>query len=180
MKRILTLLLLLPFVSFAQSDSIITYTEVVPAEGISKEVLFQRARAWVNDAFKSSKDVTQIQDKETGEIAGKAILRSVIDLHAFGKRAYPADYNFTFKIFVKDGRYKYEIGNFDNYRLADERTKPFGVLTSTGSAPLKHPMVSQKNMDDSWHSAKVHVEGEILPLIQSLKSAMQKPLSTDF
>jgi hypothetical protein len=86
--RLLLAFTFLPFLSFAQKDTAIKFTEVVNVDA-TKEQLFLRARAWFNDAFKSSKDVLQIQDKGTGEIAGNGSIAAVMTYKMMGKRTKP-------------------------------------------------------------------------------------------
>lgn len=168
------------FNSFAQKDSIIKYSGIVVIEGATKEQLYQRARSWFNDAFKSSKDVIQIQDKETGEIAGKGIIKSSITVRMFGSHDYEAPFSFSMKVFVKDGKFKYDITNFDNYEFGTNRVSPLGVLTSSTECPVKWPGYSQKRMDEVWASAKQNIEPKVTSLISSLKKSMSAPVSDDF
>ena len=52
------------------------YTENVEAQGVTKDVLFNRASMWVNEAFRD-RDAparVKIQDKENGVIYGEADL----------------------------------------------------------------------------------------------------------
>ena len=109
---LLFFLLLIAANSFAQTDTTLKYTEIIQVEGLSKQVLYQRARSWTNDVFKSSKDVIQIEDKENGEIAGKAVFAATISWNALGKRTAETTVNFKFQVIVKDGKYKYILTDF--------------------------------------------------------------------
>lgn len=59
---------------FGQSDSTLKFSEVVQMNNLNKLALYQRSRGWINDVFRSSKNVIQIDDKETREIAGNGAL----------------------------------------------------------------------------------------------------------
>ena len=54
---LLSFCLLIAANSFAQTDTTLKYTEVIQIEGLSKQVLYQRARSWTNDVFKVCKNV---------------------------------------------------------------------------------------------------------------------------
>lgn len=89
----------------------ITYTEVVNVDtSLTKLELYSRAREWFAKAYNSSQNVIQMDDKESGKIVGKALTQ--VYHKALGSN-YPSGYiNYTISIYLKDGRYKYEITNF--------------------------------------------------------------------
>ena len=175
MKNLLVLIFLV-FTGncFGQSDTTLKYTEVVQTEGVSKQSLYQRARSWTNDVFKNSKNVIQIDDKETGEIAGKAIFDATISWNVLGKRTTETTVNFKFQIIVKEGKYKYIFTDFteNNY---------YGyLLTSAKDNPYKTKGVGKKNLDMIWVSLKESTEYKISGLVSSLKNATRKKSEADF
>lgn len=158
---------------FSQSDTALKYSEVIQVEGISKQELYQRARSWANDAFKSSKNVMQIDDKETGEIAGKALFDATISWYALGKRSAATTVNFKFQIIMKDGKYKYIFSDLtDNYYHY--------LLTSAKENPYQTEGMGKKNLDMIWVSLKESSEPKMINLVNSLKKAMQKKSESDF
>jgi hypothetical protein len=73
MKLLMTFLFIgLTTFCVGQTDTTLKYSEVIQVDGINKEVLYLRAKSWANDVFSNSKNVIQIDDKEDGEIEGKA------------------------------------------------------------------------------------------------------------
>lgn len=86
----------------------ITYSEIINVDSlISKQELYSRAREWFAETYNSSKEVVQMEDKESGKIIGKAITQVYYKM--FGTD-HPHGYiNYTISISVKDGKYKYEI-----------------------------------------------------------------------
>lgn len=105
---LLTLLLCLPMLAFAQDlpkdpeTGLITYTEVVPVEGVSQQELYKRARSWFATTFHSANDVVQLESKDEGKIIGKGI--AVINIGNL-----PSDMHFTLTLQFKDNRYRYEF-----------------------------------------------------------------------
>ncbi len=79
----------------AQKDTAIKFWGIENVNNASKDQLYQRGRAWFNSSFKSSKDVLQIQDKETGELAGKGNLEATSSYYFFGKKTviYPISFS---------------------------------------------------------------------------------------
>jgi hypothetical protein len=175
MKSILLSLMLIPSFVFAQEkDSIVTYADVEQVDGATKDQLFQRARQWFNDAFKSSRDVLQINDKESGELAGKGLMNIPYKYPALGaKFNYDVDVFFKVNIWVKDGKYKYEFTSYDGRtKPYPNASAPFGILTSSPTCPVKWSMVRQKIMDQMWNEVKEKAGLNTKVLIAALKSAM--------
>lgn len=170
----LLMLLLFPFTTIAQ-DSLLTYTEVVELPGQTKEQLFVKARHWFTNTFRDSKEVLEINDKETGELSGKGIIKSRWHYKQFGKReAYPATVFFHISIWVKDSKYKYAITHLEARNKIDNSaaSQDFGLLTTSAVSPVKWSGVSQKKMNEVWNDLKIETAKEIEGLIAAMKSSI--------
>jgi len=177
MKKLLLILFILPGFCIAQKDTAISFTDVVKVDSTSKDVLFQRARDWFNNTFRNSKEVLQIQDKETGEISGKGIFSSYVKHSTLGvDNSYNNDFRFQITIWVKDGKYKYLLSDIDNINGA----VAFGIITSSDHTKEKISMVRQKKMDEYYMAAKNGAIKEATGIILLLKEAMKKNASSDF
>ena len=87
----------------------ISYQAVVQAPGASKQELYRRAREWFVNNFKGYREVVGVEDTLGGEITGTyQSIQSRYVLLTY------APYNCwrTLKIYVKNGRYRYELTNF--------------------------------------------------------------------
>lgn len=184
MKYLLAVIMIF-FFSFGftqQSDSTLTYTEVVTVDGLVKDQLFVKGRQWFNDAWKSSKDVLQITDKETGELSGKGIISTYYDYKPpMGASVkVPVDFNVSISIYVKDGRYKYEFTNFKAVEGTDGMSA-LGILTKSSISPVKFSFSSQKKSDAIYQSLKLHLNERLIEMIATLKNTMASMKSkTDF
>jgi hypothetical protein len=128
------LVIITSFAAFGQKEapklpidsltSKITYSEVVYVDSLAnKQELFSRAREWFAKAYKSSTNVIQLEDKESGKILGKALIQVY---HKSMGSNYPSGYiNYTISIYVKDGRYKYEVTDF--YHTGQNQIPDYGV-----------------------------------------------------
>jgi len=123
MKVILTILFLTPFTLFGQlidelpkdENGNLYFTEIIQVDSVSRNQLYLRANQFFVKAFKSSKDVIQLADKDDGLIEGKGfsiIIEAGVELQMW----------YSLKIQSKDGRYKYEIHNL--YFLYGTRSSP--------------------------------------------------------
>src|SRR6266404_8582704 len=59
----------------APTPSPLQFQEVVQVEGATREQLYFAALAWFPSAFKSGKDVLQVQNKEAGMLVGTGVER---------------------------------------------------------------------------------------------------------
>lgn len=116
MKRLLAFALaLLPLLSFAHNlpteNGKITYSEVVPADGVTQEELYTRFREFFTTSFKSADDVIQMDTKD--RIIGKAWQDVLVN---DGKVTEKRKLWYTLKIEMKEGRYRVELSDFHMQR----------------------------------------------------------------
>ena len=156
MKKILFILLLVPTFSYCQN---LTYTEIVPADSLSKDLLYSNARLWFVHAFNSANNVIQYDSKDDGKIIGKGNF-------LFHGRAFTSGtnstgpVNFTVTVEVKDNKYKYEITDFKHEQF--------------GFVPQIEPKGFMKVANrDLWKDC----DKEAIDMIADLKKAMVNPRS---
>lgn len=84
----------------------VRYKGVIEAPGLSATDIYNRAKRWVAQNYRSSKDVIQLDNKEAGEIMvkGYAYIDFTQPLYSNTWRSYH-----ILLIQVKDGKYKYEM-----------------------------------------------------------------------
>lgn len=83
------------------------YMEVVQVPDKNADQLYSLAREWFAETFKSADDVLQMDDPVAGKLIGKGMGKG----YHKGIAPIPFNYEFTVKVFVKDGKYKYMIDN---------------------------------------------------------------------
>lgn len=170
---------LFPLLVLAQSDSLIKYGEVIPVIDTEKGELFNRARAWYNEAFRDAKDVVQISDKESGELNGKGYMRISVPFKLLGQIHYrEINVQFNINVWLKDNRYKYELLNFEATDQPPGEYK-YGYLKNTTVMPIKLQMVSQKKADLFWGDILRVTDEKAKSLIESLKARMLKPVTVN-
>lgn len=169
MKKILLVSLLLPLLATAQVkfpiDSTthkINYSAVVNAPG-TKEVLFGRALDWFALTFKSSNDVIQLKDKETGKIVGKWNIRP------FDDRSGYVTCNII--VLLKDNKYKYSIT--DLYYQGTSEFRPWHLEDDPGMFSVNMTKGSQRKI-------KSLSDQIIQDAIKSLTESMSQPSKDDF
>lgn len=121
-KYLITIMLVITFLnSFGQKEtpnlpidsvsSKITYSDVVIVDSaLHKLELFSIAREWFAKTYKSSINIIQMEEKESGKIVGKALMQ--VYYKAMGMDCPGGYISYTISIYIKDGKYKYEITNF--------------------------------------------------------------------
>lgn len=165
----------------------IGFIEVIHVDSASGSQLFDRARQWFNTAFKDSGEVLNIQDKESGELAGKGVLKYNSRIFS-GSNATTGWVSFTVQVLVKDGRYRYDITNFIHEGNILNRYGPanFGLITQDTNCPYTKRQVWPKSpslggmegwMDKVWIDIKEQINAETASIIGSLKEYMGRPIS---
>jgi len=118
-----------PNLPFDKTTNKITYSEVILVDSLTtKQELFSRAREWFAKTYKSSTNVIQMEDKESGKIVGKALMQ--VYHKQFGMIGESGYINYTISLYLKDGKYKYEITNFyhsGQFTSAGGRIPDYGV-----------------------------------------------------
>jgi hypothetical protein len=95
---------------FLVIDGIITFSEVVQVDSLSKNDIYLRANDWIIKTFNSSKDVIQFNDKDAGKIVCKTITGATIGKGWNKVTIDPVYYLLTIE--ARPGRYKITASNF--------------------------------------------------------------------
>jgi hypothetical protein len=137
MKRLLAVALILLASATASAqvqhplpavDGTINFNEVHSVEGQSQDELYSKAKLWFADAFRSSQNVIQLDDRENGIILGKGAFTT-------NERASRLTWRFTVKVQLRDERYKvefYDIG----YTYYAPGEPAIGLASRTVEIPL--------------------------------------------
>lgn len=177
MRKLLFILLLTPLISFAQTP--IAFSGVTSVDSATKDELFVRARQWFNKTFVSAKEVLQISDKESGELSGKGLTKLTGVYKYMGTHKADFDTRFAVNVWVKDGKYKYEIKDF-YAEFSGKSGYDIGLLTDAENCPAKWSMSPQRMMNEIWVSLKEQAATKAKALAFSLESAMNKKGSADW
>ena len=137
MKKLVLLLAIIPFISFAQQ-----YSEVVSMPGKTAEQLYVKAREWFAESFISADNALLMDDRISGRIIAKG---SIPVLNQKGKLGWYA--NFTIKVSFKDGKYKNEVSNISVLTVA---TDGGSDVTTPFSAFLDKKEYYQNASDFKW------------------------------
>jgi len=143
----------------------VIFTEIVELSdnSVPKDILYNRAKEWFVKAFKSSNDVIQLDDKESGKIIGKGNF-------SISKSMWLTDsqVDFTITIMVKDGRYKYIVSDFFHVSTYNEK------MYSGGSLDDEKPDCGTFNMaKKGWKQVKEQTKSTVDNLIADLKTFME-------
>lgn len=161
---------------FPEKDGKVYYSEVIQVDtSLKKNDLFNTVRKWFAEAYKSANDVIQLQDRETGEIVGKGIVKAVYKIPL--NPSVDVSVYHTINISVKDGRFRYVI--------TDLRARYYSSGTQIGTSYIKGNDVewtvtnevrgNKKNTTEMYRD----VHAQILALIESLTAAMKTNAKSD-
>lgn len=179
MKKItsLVVVLLMMISTFTNGQTALTYTNVVLVDSVTSIELYNRAKLWFATMYNSSNDVLQMDNKEEGLLVGKAIMNYSPKVFS-GSEQTTGSIRYMIKIFVKDGRYKYEISNFIHDPYGNQYGKAsLGLITTDVECPNPRPMAKGWS-NKVWLDIKNQIEQNTIPLVASLKQKMVKPIET--
>lgn len=171
-------------ISVGQTGTPISFEGIVTVDSsVDQKELYRRAREWYADAFKTSKEVLQVQDKETGELLGSGAFEYRNSFQGYTQTN--GFITFKVKVITKDGRYRYEFTNFQHtgstYR--GYSSIDFLLITDSEECPYKMPLpvpLGQKWRNKLWSDIKKEISDVINGMIQGLKKQMAKASSTDW
>ncbi|MFM2225492.1 MAG: hypothetical protein RJA07_1694 [Bacteroidota bacterium] len=137
----------------------ITFTDVVLTNGVSKEQLYERAKAWMINYYKS--DQFSINDKEAGRLTKEGMFTKTYNGREGKTSTTNHFYNIT--IYIKEGKYKYVISDLTG---DDGKTKM--TLESVYKTIVNYPKLTK------YVNQQIY-EG-VDEVIKSLKTAMASNL----
>jgi hypothetical protein len=160
---------------FSQEDSTklpLTFTKVLKFDSIfSKEQIFNSAQIWISKNFNSSLFVVEVKDKEAGILS----CNGNVDYAPKGiaNYTYNGIIEFSFSIFVKNGKLKYEFTNFKHKAI---NPTPRGVENSFGLILNTEKYEGEKT---NWGTTKAldqknwtQIRTDILALIERIEKSL--------
>lgn len=158
-------------------DGIVEFSEVVQKEGASASELYNKAREWFADAYKSADDVLQMEDEDNKKLVGKAI--STLD---FGNAMAQVEVRmyYTIKIYCKDGRYKYIITDI-RYEAPGNQYNGYKTYNYDAEDMITDDKLYKKNGKPkaAQKRYKEKTISSVNRLVENLKSDMDKDVSSD-
>ncbi|MDO9255758.1 MAG: DUF4468 domain-containing protein [Bacteroidales bacterium] len=138
---------------------LITYKEVVTVAGTPSE-LFNRAIEWINKQYKNPADATKVRDQASGII--EIVHRIELSKIEKGATLVAGRVDYSMKIELKDGRFRYTITNFNMKEISRQ---PFE----------RYMNKLDKSYIPAWDDYLKQVDDFTRKLIESLKQGMQAP-----
>lgn len=180
MKKITIVAVLFPLIALAQRDipeivfpevnGKINYTEVINLDStVKKDELYNRAKTWFAENYNSANDVIQMQDKEAGILIGRGVYSYGYNPASLSDRI-TINISYVVKIFVKDGKYKYEITDLSGRYYSGGGYS--NLIIKNGGIGRNER--NYYKLCESIHESIVHTR-------ESLTTSMQEPvISNDF
>lgn len=145
------------------------FTEVITVDSVSAEDLYNRAKLFIATSYNSAQNVTQMADDKQHTLVIKAY--RVGNCENWAGPGTFAGFTYTFKIFCKDNRYKYEISDIIHTKIYD----PQGSASAGGRIENEIPDGGMnKMMKKIWASLRLNMVNNTDALINSLKTSMSK------
>ncbi len=157
----------------AQSGTPLSFSKsVLAADGAKKEVLLERARKWIDKSFGDNKEVLEVNNDETGELAGNAVL----PYHSKDGTAAPlVDGTVRFRIstIIKDGSYSYRLSDFRHTSKDRNDPRDFGLIIMEDEEVQKAPDMSARETVKIHADIREQMIISCRKMINSFKKAME-------
>lgn len=156
----------------------VVFTDVVQADGMTKEQIYEKAKMWIVSTLKSGDNMVELDGTNSSKIVGtgnliipKVEINEKMNYHVF--RNYVL--NFKFIVFCKDNKYKYSVENFHLTFNNVNSTFTTGLekVIETGHFGKKKQVLFESAVKET---AKEYID----KLIQELKSYMNKKSEDDW
>jgi len=138
-------------------DGNVMYEAIDTVMGASRDQLYHKAKLWLTNEFVSSKDVIQIDDKDSGQIIGKGNFD--YEYSVLGTSATWVC-SFTIKIDCKDNKARIQIYNI-SARCAASMTAEY---------MNEHPGSSKKHIKS--------IDNRLTSMLSDFKKSLQKNSSS--
>lgn len=158
-------------------------SDVRHVPGLSADVLYLRAHEWFVNNFVSANNVIQLADKENGIIMGKGSFNYFPDTN-IGYVGLSGFIQFTVKIILKEGRYKYIFTDFRHAGtpvvaaggfvpgIRKRYEIKYGLLTNSDSVPES----VEYGRSGVWNHMREVSYGEAISMSDTLKAQMNIPI----
>jgi len=176
--KTLFLILFLALTTIVKAQETYTFSEVVKVEDSQKspKSLFASAKMWFTHSFKNPKEVIILDDSENNILVGRGNMPYKSKIFS-GSAAREGYITFDITIACKDGRYKYDITNFTH----SGNTVNYGLITNEETLPTMTGLLAggpKSYKIKVTNELRNSIDERIKPLIQELKSSMEKPILT--
>ena len=156
------------------STKLVSYSGIVKVDSLSKDELYNRARAWFSSSFNSAKAVLDMDDRQAGKLIGKGT-----DKGTFEVLFTPFLFTVKFEVYitVKDNRYRYEITQFEI--INDVAVGSASDSHWTIEEMIKGHQKKDKSFNGRWKSFTDQVIKTSNDLIKTLTTQMSLKGSKD-
>jgi hypothetical protein len=92
---------------------LITYEDVIAVPGIKADTLYKKVKSWFNSFYKNPSEVIRENDSLKFKIVGKPRFKIYNPADKEGTKTDAGLIQYTITVAAKDGRFKYEITEFN-------------------------------------------------------------------
>jgi len=119
----------------------IMYSEVVQAEGLTADNLFTLSKIYLADKYGDLDKVIELEDKDLGMILVEGLFTIWIE-HS----GYPYEYKVwhSLKIEMKEGRYRYQLYNFNIQYKIEDRERAENMFSDESNLHPVHVKIKDK------------------------------------
>ena len=140
----------------------IIYLEIIENTGLTKKKMFLKASEWFAKMFKTSKNVIQFSDQDSGKIIGKGNFN--VTHTFFGAKSNIGYVTFMLEISIKDDKFRYKFTDLWHHN---------GTSAAKSPGDLRKKKSGIQITKKAWLSIRKQTHDNILNMIKSLKGTMK-------
>lgn len=170
-QSLITLLITLTLNTYGQ-DSLLTYSRIIKVDSTTKTELYDKAMIWCSKVFNESKSAINVRDKESGIIAGKALLNSYYKVPKKKDSALSwvySNYYFDWLLEIKENRLRFSVKNIALHEDSGDY-----LVKVNDKAPIKIAFASEEKIKTEWECSKIGLLKNIDILANSLYTDLLK------
>lgn len=147
------------------------FEEVVPVDGITKDVLYDRAKKWITANLKTADNNIDANDKEFTIVNSAAI--KVDRKLMVGLEIHEGYFDFKLRVWCKDGKYKVRVDNVMYYVIIEQS----GGFAEKGMKPRTYAYSELEN-NKMGKYLKKQANEKIASLLNVMKNSVVKGTET--
>lgn len=155
-------------VTIDTTSGFVVFDAIIKLDSVGKEEIYNRIKIWLTEAFKSSKDVIQIDDKTSGRIICKGNSDIIIPMVIMD---VPINCRFTLSILIKDFKYRvrFERITYQGYPDSYSMNPPINTAED---------LITDKAIEEGRGKIKMKYRTATIDLLNTLLTKMQQSTRT--
>jgi len=154
-------------------SGMVEFTKVITVDSVTGKELYSRARLFVANSFRDSKEVTQLEDAESLTLVTKGLFPRLYTWPM--NKNIGGNVRFKFTIQCKDGRFRYSVSDL----VHEDTYTAMGFNYSGGPLGLEKAECGKCMTKKTWDGIKSKTSKDIQAFLVDLEKSMTQQKTAD-